>query len=173
MHLHQDHGGDAGAHCSPDIYKRPVLRMLAITKIFLIVLALSPAALFGDAAITSNLKARELEPEKQLFFRGNDVHSWCQSDHTLTMGYTAGLWDQSARAFNSLTLHSGLSVQVDTVIDWENQMAFGYCEPPNVTAQQVTEVFCAFLREKPEKRSDPAPMLFTEAMKRAWPCKKP
>jgi hypothetical protein len=147
--------------------------MRAYNKILLIVFALPPAALFGDAAITSNLKARELEPEKLLFFRGNDVHSWCQSDHTLAMGYTAGLWDQSARAFNSLTLHSGLSVQVDTVINWENQMAFGYCEPPNVTAQQVTEVFCAFLREKPEKRSDPAPMLFTEAMKRAWPCKKP
>jgi hypothetical protein len=73
MHLHQDHGGDAGAHCSPDIYKRPVLRMRAYNKILLIVFALPPAALFGDAAITSNLKARELEPEKLLFFRGNDV----------------------------------------------------------------------------------------------------
>jgi hypothetical protein len=50
------------------------LRMPAYHKILLIVLALSPA-LFGDTAITSNLKARELEPEKLLFFRGNDVHS--------------------------------------------------------------------------------------------------
>jgi hypothetical protein len=145
--------------------------MRAANKTLLTVLGLS-LALFGDAAITSNLKARELEPEKLLFFRGNDVHSWCQSDHTLAMGYTAGLWDQSARAFNSLTLQSGASVQIDAVIDWENEMTFGYCEPPHVTAQQVTDVFCAFLREKPEKRSDPAAMLFTEAIKRAWPCKK-
>jgi hypothetical protein len=76
--------------------------------ILLIVLALS-LALFEVAASTSNSKARELEPEKLLFFRGNDVHSWCQSNHTLATGYTAGLWDQSARAFNSLTLHRRFS----------------------------------------------------------------
>jgi Rap1a immunity proteins len=146
--------------------------MRAHHKILLMVLALSPA-FSGIAAITGNLEARELEPDKLLFFRGNDVHSWCQSDPTLAIGYTAGLWDQSARAFNSLTLQSGHSVQVDAVIDWQNEMTFGYCEPPHVTAQQVTDVFCAFLRDKPEKRSDPAAMLFTEAMKRVWPCKKP
>jgi hypothetical protein len=64
--------------------------MRAHHKILLIALALSPAF--------SETEARELEPKKLLFFRGNDVHSRCQSDHTLAMGYTAGLWDQSARA---------------------------------------------------------------------------
>jgi len=120
-----------------------------------------------------NLEARELEPEKLLFFSGNDVHSWCQSDGTLAQGYIAGLWDKSARAFNSLTILSGGSTQGDALIDFENELTFGYCEPPHVAVQQVTDVFCAFLRDKPEKRSAPAAMLFTEAMKRAWPCNKP
>jgi hypothetical protein len=53
------------------------------------------------------------------------------------------------------------------------KMTFGYCEPSNITVQQVTDIFCAFLRDSPQKRSDPAAMLFTEAMKRVWPCKKP
>jgi Rap1a immunity proteins len=81
------------------------------------------------------------------------------------------LWDKSANAFNSLTSHSG--GPDDALIDFEIELTFGYCESPHVTAQQVTDVFCAFLRDKPEKRSDPAAMLFTEAMKRAWPWKKP
>jgi hypothetical protein len=151
-------------------------RMRAHHKILLMVLALSPA-FSGIAAITGSLEARELEPAKLLFFRGNDVHSWCQSDHTLAMGYTAGLWDQSANGFNSLISHSGSTSHSggpgDALIDSEIELTFGYCEPPHVTAQQVTDIFCAFLREKPEKRSDPAAMLFTEAMKRVWPCKKP
>jgi Ssp1 endopeptidase immunity protein Rap1a len=146
--------------------------MRANNKTLLIILALS-LALFGDAVTTGSSEARELKPEKLLFFTGNDVHSWCQSDPTLATGYTAGLWDQSARAFNSLTLSSGLSVQTDALIALQEKLTAGYCEPPHVTVQQVTDVFCAFLRDKPEKRSAPAAMLFTEAMQRVWPCDKP
>jgi hypothetical protein len=121
--------------------------MRAANKTLLTVLALF-LALFGDAPITSNLKARELEPEKLLFFRGNDIHSWCQSNHLLAQGYTAGLWDKSANAFNRLTSHSG--GPDDALIDFEIELTFGYCEPPRVTAQQVTDVFCTFLREARE-----------------------
>jgi Rap1a immunity proteins len=132
-----------------------------------------PLALFGVVAATGNSGAQELEREKLSFFNGNDVHSWCQSSPSLALGYTAGILDQSARTFADLNLQTGSSVQVDGVIAWEKEMIFGYCEPPNVTAQQVTDVFCGYLRDKPEKRTDGAASLFKDAMQRVWPCKKP
>jgi hypothetical protein len=47
-----------------------------------------------------------------------------------------------------------------------------FCEPNHVTVEQVTDIFCAFLRDVPERRSEPATFLFLDAMKRAWPCRK-
>jgi hypothetical protein len=152
--------------------KRDERNEMRNNKILLIILTLS-LTLFGGAVATGNLEAREMEKEKLLFFSGNDIYSWCQSDYTLAEGYTAGSLDQSHRAFNSLTAESGGSVQGDIVIDLAIEMAFDFCEPPHVKVGQVTDAFCAFLRDKPEKRSEPAAMLFTEAMKRVWPCKKP
>jgi hypothetical protein len=148
------------------------LRMRAANKTLLTVLALS-LALFGVTASTTKSGAQEWEQAKLGFFNGNDVHSWCQSDSLMALGYTAGVWDQSARTFADLSFQRGYSAQVDAAISWEKEMIFGYCEPPHVTAQQVTDVFCHFLRDRPEKRSAPASLLFAEAMRNAWPCKKP
>ncbi len=47
-----------------------------------------------------------------------------------------------------------------------------FCEPDHVTVEQVTEIFCAFLRDVPQRRSEPATFLFCDAMKRAWACRK-
>ena len=102
------------------------------------------------------------------------MHSWCQSDYSLVLGYAAGVWDQSARALADLNLQRGYSNQVDAVLSYEKEMILGYCAPPsNVTNQQVTDIFCGFLRDNPAMRSDSAAGLFRQAMKKAWPCKKP
>jgi Rap1a immunity proteins len=41
-----------------------------------------------------------------------------------------------------------------------------------VRAGRSPEVFCGYLRDRPERRSAPAAALFKEAMQKAWPCKK-
>jgi hypothetical protein len=133
------------------------------------VLALS----FAILGVVPSASAQEWAQEKPAFFNGNDVHSWCQSNSLLVLGYTAGLWDQSARTFTDLSFQRGYSTEVDTAITWEKEMIVGYCEPPHVTAQQVAEVFCTFLRDRPERRTAAAALLFKEAMQKAWPCKKP
>jgi Rap1a immunity proteins len=133
------------------------------------VVALS-LAFFEVAASTRNLDAQEWDQQKLGFFSGNDVHSWCQSTPSIALGYTAGIMDQSARTFTDLSFQRGHSPEVDAAISWEKEMIFGYCEPQHVTAQQVTDVFCAYLRDKPERRAAPAAILFKEAMQRVWPC---
>jgi Rap1a immunity proteins len=128
-------------------------------------------ALFGVAASTGKSGAQEWE--QNMFFTGNYVHSWCQSADSLVLGYAAGVWDQSARARHGLNLQRGYSNQVDGVLSYEKELILGYCAPPsNVTVQQVTDIFCGFLRDNPAMRSDSAAGLFREAMKKAWPCKE-
>jgi hypothetical protein len=61
--------------------------MRANNKIPLIFVGL----LFGCAATTGIVESRELEREKLLFFSGNEIHSWCQSNYPLALGYTSEL----------------------------------------------------------------------------------
>jgi Rap1a immunity proteins len=106
------------------------------------------------------------------FLYGNDVYSWCQDNKSMAQAYTAGLWDLSARAVLLLD-----STKSGTKDHWATDYALDrlgrFCEPEHVILEQVTDVFCAFLRDVPERRQDPAPFLFSKAMTKAWPCKKP
>jgi Rap1a immunity proteins len=141
-------------------------------KTVLTVIAVS-FALFGVAAGQGRSGTEELEQEKGFFFTGNDVHSLCQFNRSSAQSYTAGVWDHSARTVYGLNLQRGYSAMVDAAVSYEKDFLVGYCEPPRVTAGQVTDVFCAYLRDKPEKRNVNAALLFMEAMQTAWPCRKP
>lgn len=123
-------------------------------------------------AQSGSATGEELEPEKGYFFTGNGMYSWCQLNRSMAQGYTAGVWDQSARAWfylDSLRNQTGV-LDARGVIGKE--VLVGYCEPPHVTVEQITDVFCAYLRETPAERDIPAALLFSKAMKKAWPCKK-
>jgi hypothetical protein len=125
------------------------------------------------ATVAGTLRAEELSREKGYFLTGNGIHVWCQFERSSAQAYTAGVWDHSARTDFDLNLQKGASVAVDAAVSWEKEMLVGYCEPSGVNVGQVTDVFCKYLRDKPEKRNAPAPLLFMEAMKRAWPCNQP
>ena len=47
----------------------------------------------------------------------------------------------------------------------------GYCTPNAVTSQQMVDIFVSYLRENPERRHQPAQVLFTNAMTDAFPCR--
>jgi hypothetical protein len=76
---------------------------------------------------------------------GNDIQIWCESERLTARAYTARVWGKT-------------------------EPLVGYCEPAELTVQQATDVYCKFLEDNPEKRSAPGASLFTEAMRRAWPC---
>lgn len=86
----------------------------------------------------------------------------------MAVAYTAGLWDHSARSV--FIVREGTHPDGrDIALEWLGR----FCEPKHVTLDQATDVFCAYLRDLPEKRNESAAILFTSAMKKAWPCKKP
>ena len=124
----------------------------------------------------------ELPGPSTAFFRGNDLHSWCQRDKSWAMAYTAGMWDLSSisvlriQGLTSLPFERDANPAQERYHDARVDLAldqFGrFCEPDHVTVEQVTDIFCAFLRDVPDRRSEPATSLFRDAMKKAWPCKK-
>jgi hypothetical protein len=108
-----------------------------------------------------------------VFFSGNDVHSWCREDRPMALAYTAGLWDATVRsAFVIDTTFRGLNKVAEVQTDFGLERLGGFCGPKSVTAGQVTDVFCAHIRNTPEKRERHASLIFSEAMEKAWPCKK-
>jgi Rap1a immunity proteins len=101
---------------------------------------------------------------------GNDIQIWCQSERLAARAYAAGVWDQSARTDFTLSLQKGYGVIDDAVVLREKEALVGYCAPAGLTLGRVTDVYCKFLEDNPEKRSATAASLFTEAMRRTWPC---
>ena len=106
-----------------------------------------------------------------LVYERNDVYSWCQHVRPMALAYTAGLWDHSARSAFILYSLTGMAREEAADIAFERLGRF--CEPDHLTLDQATDVFCAYLRDLPERRDQLAAILFSNAMKRAWPCKKP
>ena len=120
---------------------------------------------------TGEVGAVELS-NADVFFSGNDVYSWCQGDKLHAQAYTAGLFDFSIRSRFILETMQGASPQTDVVVRFWKKMLFGYCEPRGVTVEQVTDLFCLYLRDTPGERKVHASMLFSKAMKKNWPCEK-
>ena len=44
----------------------------------------------------------------------------------------------------------------------------GFCKPEHATLAQMTDVFCAYLRNTPAERHI-SPSMFNEVFKKAWP----
>jgi hypothetical protein len=45
-----------------------------------------------------------------------------------------------------------------------------FCKPEHATVEQMTDVFCAHLKNKPAERHGLPSTIFNEALKQAWPC---
>ena len=123
------------------------------------------AALFASSACATEIPAFS-------FFTGNDIYGWCQHDKEMAQGYTAGLFDSAAHAAAVIadTRNFGNMPKNDAQVDFALTRVVGYCSPHGATLEQVTDVFCAYLREKPAERHSLPPILFSEALTKAWPC---
>jgi hypothetical protein len=131
------------------------------------------ATLVFCACVASATGAVELPPTS--FYNGNDVYDLCQHDRTTAFGYVAGLYDEAAHAafvvdhFRYPFLRKR-TPQDDLDVDFQLKRVVGYCKPEHATLEQVTDVFCKYLKDFPEKRHGLPSILFSEALTKAWPC---
>jgi hypothetical protein len=49
-------------------------------------------------AITTTVQAQSINANDALFFNGNDVYAWCQSNRSMALAYTAGLADEATHS---------------------------------------------------------------------------
>jgi hypothetical protein len=117
--------------------------------------------------------AKAAEVPTHSFFSGNDVYGWCRHDRHAARSYVAGLFDQAAHAAAVIddTRNFGKDMpKNDAQVDFALQRVVGYCIPERVTLEQVTDVFCSYLKDSAPKRDGLPAIMFSEALKKAWPC---
>jgi hypothetical protein len=112
--------------------------------------------------------ASEVPPTS--FLSGNDVYDWCQHSRTTARSYTAGLFDSAAHAAAVIDDMRNDMPKNDVQVDFALKRVVGYCTPKHATLEQVTDVFCGYLKESPAKRDGLPALLFSEGLTIAWPC---
>jgi hypothetical protein len=133
------------------------------------------------AALTTlafTAKADRFDFFSKSFFTGNDVYQRCQNDRPFVLGYTAGLADSATHTMWILesmrplekTMRPKESILLNSTIDFDVEFIAAYCRPPEATLNQITDVFCKYLRDTPEERDGLPAILFNDAMTKAWPC---
>jgi hypothetical protein len=99
--------------------------------------------------------------------------AFCQHNRTAAFAYVAGLYDEAAHSalvVDHFRYSGNETRQNDAEVDFQLKRIAGYCAPRHVTVEQVTDVFCKYLRDLPEKRDGLPSILFSEALTKAWPC---
>lgn len=122
-------------------------------------------------AFAGNVPDRPLFSDK-VFFNGNDVYQWCQHDKASVQTYVGGMYDMSvhgAFVIDGLR-HFGTMPNNDVEVDYALNRVVGFCKPEHATLEQMTDVFCAYLRNTPAERNGLPSIMFNDALKKAWPC---
>jgi Ssp1 endopeptidase immunity protein Rap1a len=58
----------------------------------------------------------------------------------------------------------------DPEVDCALDRVVGFCKPEYATLAQMTDVFCAYLRNTPAERHISPSTTFNEVFNKAWPC---
>lgn len=122
--------------------------------------------------IATTVQAQSINANDTLFLDGNDFYAWCQSNRSIALGYTAGLADEATHSAFVVDSQRPVDSELsDSRADLATRAIRAYCIPKEVILNQVTDVFCAYLRDRPQDRHGLPPILFNDAMMKAWPCK--
>jgi hypothetical protein len=111
-------------------------------------------------------------PDKS-FFNGNEVYQWCQHDRVVAQSYVGGMYDMAAHgavAIDGMRHHGGMPSD-DSEVEFALERVVGFCKPEGVTLEQMTDVFCVYLKDKSAERNGLPSIMFNDALKRAWPCR--
>lgn len=113
------------------------------------------------------------------FYTGNSILPYCNNNMSHIYGYVAGVIDKAnddadfigatyIGLFRELKDNQKFVVDIGKLQD----QVLHYCIPENVVLSQVGDVFCKYLKDKPEIRQNRADQLLSDALKAAFPCKK-
>jgi len=109
------------------------------------------------------------------FFSGNDVYDWCQHEPGIALSYTAGQFDaavhgayviDSMRDFSTGAPKEGKN---GFLVDFAIKQVAGFCVPEHATPQQITDIFCKYLRETPAERDGLPAIILNKALTQTWP----
>ena len=92
----------------------------------------------------------------QSFLTGNDFLEMCETDTVGALRYAMGTFD--------------LATVLQPFLIEEAVLA---CPPQSITAGQVQDVSCQYVRDNPAVRHYPASSLVWGAIRAAWPCATP
>jgi hypothetical protein len=113
------------------------------------------------------------------FLSANDLYAWCQKDRSMASAYAAGMADEAAHSLSVLDSvkpaseadSASSALMATTKIGAE--LIGGSCRPNDATLIQVTDALCRFLDDFPGDRHAPSALVFSQAMEKRWPCKRP
>lgn len=92
----------------------------------------------------------------QVFVSGNDLFEMCERDTYGALRYVTGAFDQA------------MTAQPFLIEEFSRA-----CPPQAISAGQLSDVSCQYLRDYPEIRHFPAAGLVWGAIRKAWPCAQP
>jgi hypothetical protein len=113
------------------------------------------------------------EAPDKIFFSGNDIYQWCQQGKAMAQAYVGGMYDTAVHGvyiINSMRNYSKDMPKNDVEVDFARDRVLGFCKPKHATLEQMTDVFCAYLRDSPAKRDGLPSIMFNDALKQAWRC---
>jgi hypothetical protein len=131
--------------------------------------------LFATVLIASTAPAFAGIPDSS-FFSGNDVYDWCQHDQSMALAYTAGQFDSSVHASYTIEMmrdplkNGEKEAKNGVLVDMSIERVIGFCKPQHATMQQITDIFCHYLRDNPADRDGLPAILLNKALTKAWPC---
>jgi hypothetical protein len=120
---------------------------------------------------------------KAQFLSGNDLYAHCGRPDSLVSAFVAGVASKAIIDKKRVDdVRSGLAnpnvpiseraVKVELLRDLRDILE-PYCMPRKVSIGQLGDVFCAYLKDNPARRTDPSARLAESAFAEAWPCKAP
>ncbi|KSV95391.1 hypothetical protein N184_00160 [Sinorhizobium sp. GL28] len=87
------------------------------------------------------------------FIDGNEIYKRCEGPNAVSVA----------------TYAMGVADTYDLLVRYEKTTPF-FCIPLQVSARQLKDVMCRYLREHPENRQQGAAGLGAVAFREAWPC---
>jgi hypothetical protein len=129
--------------------------------------------ILAAAAVLVSTSAFAVQLPDRTFFSGNDMYQWCQHDKAMAQGYVAGMYDTAAHAtiaIDSMRNFGKAMPNNDAQVDFAIERVVGFCKPEHATLEQMTDMFCKFLKDTPAQRDGLPAILFNDAGKKAWRC---
>jgi hypothetical protein len=145
--------------------------------------AMTPEEALRNKALVVAIYFASVVAANAQFYGGNEFNTFCKKKDVLVYAYVAGTVDKAEADQGVLTQKI-----IDTLGERQRGAngtdgtvsALGaalvsmkhYCIPKGVTLEQMGDVFCKYLAEKPAERQKAAAELLVSALNGAWPCVK-